>query len=105
MAVDRRLLKLHEALRRCSSRPPNRIVTMVARVTPALEVGIRDLPALDRSADTGRTGVPTWIGGARLKSSRGTQVRRPICVDMGMEPRRGAIFRVHAGSRIYQCRD
>jgi hypothetical protein len=44
MAVDRRLLGLHDALRRCSPRPSNRTVIMVARVTPALGVGIRDLP-------------------------------------------------------------
>jgi hypothetical protein len=71
MAVDRRLLKLHEALRRCSSRPPNRIVTivtMVARVTPALGVGIRDLPALDRGARIpGGRVLPTWIGAGALE--------------------------------------
>jgi hypothetical protein len=66
MAVDRRLLKLQEALRRCSAQPPNRIVTMVARVvTPALGVGIRDLPALDGGAGiAGGTVLPTWIGGS-----------------------------------------
>jgi hypothetical protein len=48
MAVDRRLIKLHEALRRCSAQSPNRVVIMVARVAPAFGVGIRDLPALDR---------------------------------------------------------
>ena len=65
MAVDRRLLKLQEALRRCSAQPPNRIVTMVARVTPALGVGIRDLPALDRGAGiAGGTVLPTWIDGS-----------------------------------------
>ena len=56
MAVDRRLLMLHEALRRCSPRPSNRTVIMVARVTPAFGVGIRDLPALDRQ-DTRRPGA------------------------------------------------
>lgn len=65
MAVDRRLLKLHEALRRCSAQPPGRIVTMVARVTPAFGVGIRDLPALDRGAGIpGGTVLPTWIDGS-----------------------------------------
>src|SRR5262245_20589374 len=65
MAVDRRLLKLHEALGRCSSRPSNRIVTMVARVTPAFGVGIRDLPALDRGAKIpGGRVLPTWINGS-----------------------------------------
>ena len=65
MAVDRRLLKLQEALRRCSAQPPGRIVTMVARVTPALGVGIRDLPALDRGAGIpGGTVLPTWIDGS-----------------------------------------
>ena len=65
MAVDRRLLKLHEALRRCSGQPPGRIVTMVARVTPALGVGIRDLPALDRGAGIpGGRVLPTWIDGS-----------------------------------------
>ena len=65
MAADRRLLKLHEALRRCSAQPPNRIVTMVARVTPALGVGIRDLPALDHGAGIpGGRVLPTWMDGA-----------------------------------------
>ena len=65
MAVDRRLVMLHEALRRCSAQPPGRIVTMVARVTPALGVGVRDLPALDRRAGIpGGTVLPTWIDGA-----------------------------------------
>src|SRR5215204_1058389 len=64
MAADRRLLKLHEALRRCSA-PSNRVVTMVARVTPALAVGIRDLPALDRGARIpGGTVLPVWMDGA-----------------------------------------
>ena len=64
MAADRRLLKLHEALRRCSA-PPNRVVTMVARVTPALGVGIRDLPALDRGAGIpGGRVLPVWMDGA-----------------------------------------
>jgi hypothetical protein len=64
MAVDRRLLKLQGALRRCSTQPPNRIVTMVARVTPGLGVGIRDLPALDSGAGiAGGTVLPTWIDG------------------------------------------
>ena len=64
MAVDRRLLKLQEALRRCSAPPPGRIVTMVARVTPALGVGIRDLPALDSGARMpGGRVLPTWIEG------------------------------------------
>jgi hypothetical protein len=63
MAADRRLLKLHEALRRCSV-PPNRVVTMVARVTPALGVGIRDLPALDRGAKIpGGRVLPVWMDG------------------------------------------
>ena len=59
MAVDRRLLKLHEPLRRCSAPPPGCVVTMVARVTPAFGVGIRDIPALDRGA-----GIP----GGRLRA-------------------------------------
>ena len=64
MAADRRLLKLHEALRRCSA-PPSRVVTMVARVTPALAVGIRDLPALDRGAGIpGGRVLPVWMDGA-----------------------------------------
>ncbi|HKH66104.1 MAG TPA: hypothetical protein VKA75_01930, partial [Reyranella sp.] len=64
MAVDRRLLKLHEALRRCSA-PPNRVVTMVARVTPALAVVIRDLPALDRGAGIpGGRVLPVWMDGS-----------------------------------------
>ena len=64
MAADRRLLKLHEALRRCSA-PPNRVVTMVARVTPVLGVGIRDLPALDRGAGIpGGRVLPAWMDGA-----------------------------------------
>ncbi|HZX83771.1 MAG TPA: hypothetical protein VFF19_09425 [Reyranella sp.] len=64
MAADRRLLKLHEALRRCSA-PPNRVVTMVARVAPALAVGIRDLPALDRGARiAGGRVLPVWMDGA-----------------------------------------
>lgn len=65
MAVDRRLLGLHDALRRCSPRPSNRTVIMVARVTPALGVGIRDLPALDRGARiSGGRVLPTWIDGS-----------------------------------------
>jgi hypothetical protein len=65
MAVDRRLPRLQEALRRCSAQPLGRIVTMVARVTPALGVGIRDLPALDRGAGIpGGTVLPTWIDGS-----------------------------------------
>lgn len=65
MAADRRLLKLHEALRRCSAQPPNRVVTMVARVTPAPGVGIRDLPALDRGAGIpGGRVLPIWMDGA-----------------------------------------
>lgn len=65
MAADRRLLKLHEALRRCSAPPPGRIVTMVARVAPAPGVAIRDLPALDRGARIpGGRVLPTWIDGA-----------------------------------------
>jgi hypothetical protein len=64
MAVDRRLLRLHEALRRCSP-PSGRIVTMVARVTPGFGVGIRDLPALDSGARIpGGRVLPTWIDGA-----------------------------------------
>lgn len=65
MAADRRLVRLHEALRRCPAQPANRVVTMVARVTPALGVGIRDLPALDRGAAIpGGTVLPTWIDGS-----------------------------------------
>lgn len=65
MAADRRLVRLHEALRRCPAQPANRVVTMVARVTPALGVGIRDLPALDRGAGIpGGTVLPTWIDGS-----------------------------------------
>jgi hypothetical protein len=65
MAVDRRLVMLQEALRRCSPRPSNRIVTMVARVTPATGVGIRDLPALDRGAKvSGGRVLPIWISGS-----------------------------------------
>src|SRR5689334_20095594 len=65
MAADRRLVRLHEALRRCSAQPANRVVTMVARVTPALGVGVRDLPALDPGAGIpGGRVLPTWIDGA-----------------------------------------
>ena len=85
MAVDRRLLKLHGALRRCSLRPPNRIVTMVARVTPALGVGIATSQPWTVAPGYRADGCcRPGLGRARLKSSRGTQVRRPICVDMGI---------------------
>jgi hypothetical protein len=50
MAVHHRLLTLHEALGRCSSRPANRKVVMVARVTPAFDIANLELPALDRGA-------------------------------------------------------
>jgi hypothetical protein len=48
--VHHRLLTLHEALGQCSSRPANRMVVMVARVTPAFDVENLELPALDRGA-------------------------------------------------------
>ena len=64
MVADRRLLKLHDALRRCPAQPPNRIVTMVARITPASGAGIRDLPALDPGAKVaGGQVLPIWING------------------------------------------
>lgn len=50
MAVHHRLLRLHEALGRCSPRPANRKVVMVATVTPAFEVDNLELPALDPGA-------------------------------------------------------
>ncbi|MBL6614707.1 MAG: hypothetical protein ISP49_04525 [Reyranella sp.] len=44
------------------------MVTMVARVTPAPGVGIRDLPALDPGAGiAGGTVLPTWIAGGALE--------------------------------------
>ena len=62
MAVDRRLLMLHEALRRGSPRPPGRVVVMAARVTPAFGVGIRELPALDTGVGIpGGRVLPIWI--------------------------------------------
>lgn len=68
MAADRRLLRLQEALRRCPAQPANRIVTMVARVTTAAGVGLRDLPALDPGAGiAGGTVLPTWIDTGALE--------------------------------------
>lgn len=68
MAADRRLLRLQEALRRCPAQPANRIVTMVARVAPAVGVGIRDLPALDTGAGiAGGTVLPNWIDAGALE--------------------------------------
>jgi hypothetical protein len=62
MSVDRRLLMLHQALRRSTPRPSGRIVVMAARVTPAFGIGTRELAALDRGAGVpGGRVLPIWI--------------------------------------------
>ena len=70
MAADRRLLKLQEALRRCST-PPGRVVTMVARITPAPGVGIRDLPRFfARELASSKAASPAAGSSARQKGNK-----------------------------------